>query len=62
MSSRKRTCPTPHKQAHATETQAIAHERSLRANRPTIDERAYRCVCGAWHVGAKKRRKPRRNR
>lgn len=49
--SRKRKCPTPWKVAHPNKIKAFAHMFSLRRKNGSIDERPYRCRCGAWHVG-----------
>lgn len=50
-------CPTPRKQA-LTHAQAETNLAAMRRN-PRILSRqlhVYRCECGAWHIGGKKRR------
>lgn len=49
-------CPTPWKIAHPTKAAAAKHVRSLyaREGRAALVH-AYRCPCGAWHVGGPKR-------
>ena len=58
-----RRCPTPRKAAHATEAEAKKHLGALwakegRAGAGSLS--VYKCRCGAWHVGGRRKRVGRR--
>lgn len=46
------TCPTPTKIPHATKADALKTLRAMyRTGNGNPDLHAYRCACGAWHLG-----------
>ena len=48
----KELCPTPIKKRHGTRAEALTHIAGLyRAEKGNPDYRAYKCVCGVYHVG-----------
>lgn len=58
-----RKCPTPAKVAHPSEAQAQKHARGLYAkDGKAALVRAYKCRCGAWHVGGRRKKFGRRGR
>ncbi|MEN0072506.1 MAG: hypothetical protein AAGC63_16125 [Propionicimonas sp.] len=50
-----RPCPTPRKQGHPTQAEALAHAAALRRKDGFFGGQAYRCTCGMWHVGHRAR-------
>lgn len=58
-------CPTPHKIAYAdpgSAGTALNNLKRSRAGRFAAFQRAYACPCGSWHIGDRRRRKPRRRK
>jgi hypothetical protein len=54
-------CPTPHKVAHVTRGEAEKHAGSLYAREgPAALVKPYKCRCGAWHVGGRRKKFGRR--
>lgn len=57
----KRRCPTPRKMAYPTRELAQRHVSSLYSKEGrTAMVRPYKCVCGAWHVGGRRKKIGRR--
>ena len=54
-------CPTPRKRAHATRKEAEEHVNGLYAKHgKAAAVWPYKCRCGAWHVGGRRKRTGRR--
>lgn len=52
----KRRCPTPRKVAHPTQAAAKKHQGSLYAKEGKVAMvHVYRCRCGSWHVGGRRK-------
>ena len=50
-------CPTPSKVAHPSKNQAEKHKNGLYAKEGlTAMVHVYKCPCGAWHVGGRRKR------
>lgn len=57
----KRRCPTPAKVAHPDQATAQRHVDSLYAkDGKAALVHAYHCICGAWHVGGRRKKFGRR--
>ena len=57
----RRRCPTPTKVAHPNEAAARRHVAALYAKEGKAAlVRAYKCQCGAWHVGGRRKKFGRR--
>lgn len=54
-------CPTPAKNAHPTKADAQRHAGGLYAKHgKTAMVHVYKCRCGAWHVGGRRKARGRR--
>jgi hypothetical protein len=54
-------CPTKHKIAHPTKEAAQKHAGGLYARQGKVAlVHVYKCSCGAWHVGGRRKRIGRR--
>lgn len=52
MGAAMKPCPHPFKERHASAVEARRNADNLRRRRKDArDVAAYRCQCGAWHVG-----------
>ena len=52
-----RSCPTPTKIAHPSEAAARKHQGALYAKEGKAAlVSAYKCRCGAWHVGGRRKK------
>lgn len=58
-----RRCPTPNKVAHPNEAAARKHQGALYAKEGKAAlVHAYKCKCGAWHVGGRRKKFGRKRR
>lgn len=56
-------CPTPYKIAHPDESAARRHEGSLYRKEGKVAQiHAYKCRCGAWHLGGRRKKFGRKRR
>lgn len=59
--TKRRRCPTPRKIAHPDRAAAQRHANSLYAAEGKVAMvHVYKCRCGAWHVGGRRKARGRR--
>jgi len=59
--AKSKKCPTPYKIAHPSESQARKHQGSLYKKEGKVARiQVYKCRCGAWHLGGRRKKFGRR--